>query len=188
MTPSNSSRRARMLLIAIAVSVAAPACGGPATLSMSPPGPDAPTLAVPRFEADDPRVNTAGFVGQTTRMSRVVDETTYTLMIFAVGDVLTLGAMVEGSFDGAAAWRVGDRSFTVPVTRDDRGTTEVQATGEELVGRHGGFDAFDWVNVEVPLAEWLPDGTPVALEFRSGSGTVTLPEGADAYVSELAIR
>lgn len=174
--------------VALAVSIAASACGGSAAPPVPPPGAEAPALTVPRFAHDDPRVNTAGFVGQTTRMSRIVDGTTYTLMIFAVGDVLTLGAMVEGPFDGTAEWRVGDRSFVVPVTRDDRGRDVVPVTGENLVGRHGGFDEFDWVNVEVPLAEWLPDGTPVALAFRSGSLDVALPEGARAYVSELAIR
>jgi len=170
----------------LTASVGMAACSGTAPGAPAPD--DAPTLTVPRFEADDPRVDTPGFVGQTTRMSRVVDETTYTLMIFAVGEVLTLGAMVEGSFDGTAEWRGGDRSFTVPVARDDRGAAGVPVTGEDLVGSHGGFDEFDWVNVEVPLAEWLPDGTTVGLTFRSGSGTVALPEGADAYVSELAIR
>jgi hypothetical protein len=62
------------------------------------------SLTVPHFAVDDPRVNTAGFVAQTTRINRDVDGTTFTLMIFAVGDVVTLGAMVNGDFEGAAEW------------------------------------------------------------------------------------
>jgi hypothetical protein len=148
-------------------------------------GSGAPTLTVPHFSADDPRVGTAGFVGQTTRLSFVEGETTYTLMAFAVGDVLTLGAMVEGPFDGTAEWRVGGRSFSVPVTRANRGSDEVPVTGAEVTGRHGGFRDFDWVNVEVPLDDWLPDGTVVGLSFRAGGRSITLPEGGGVYASEV---
>ena len=40
-----------------------------------------PPLVVPHFAADDQRVNTAGFVRETTRMNREVGDTIYTLMI-----------------------------------------------------------------------------------------------------------
>jgi hypothetical protein len=61
----------------------------------------------------------------------------------------------------------------------------VPVTGAELTGRHGGFRDFDWVNVEVPLDDWLPDGTVVGLTFRAGGRSITLPEGGGVYASEV---
>jgi hypothetical protein len=143
---------------------------------------------VPRFRADDPRIGTAGFVSQTTRIDRAVDGTTYTLMIFAVGDAVTLGAMVNGTFDGMATWSVGDRTFQVPLRRANRGRNDVPVTGERLAGEHGGFDAFDWINVDVPLDEWLRDGTRVRLAFLGEGLTVALPSDDGWFVSALAQR
>jgi len=143
---------------------------------------------VPQFKIDDPLVGTAGFVTRTTRIHRPVGGTTFTLMAFAVGDVLTLGAMVEGPFDGTAHWTVGQRTFSVPVRRSNRGTTDVAVSGQTLVGQHGGFNAFDWVNVEVPIDEWLPNGTRVRLEFEAEGASVVLPEDGRWFVSEVAPR
>ena len=158
-----------------------------------PIDPPAQVLTVPWFRADDPRIGTAGFVSQTTRIDRAVDGTTYTLMIFAVGERVTLGAMVNGDFDGVATWLVGDRAFDVPLSRSNRGRRDVSVTARvpdslRLTGEHGGFGAFDWVNVDVPLDEWLEDGTRVRLEFRADGLHVPLPSEHGWFVSALAER
>ena len=145
-------------------------------------------MIVPHFAAGDPRVNTAGFVGQTTRIDRTLGDDTFTLMIFAVGDVVTLGAMIRGEFAGTADWVMGDHSFSVPLRRANRGRTDVPVEGPSLVGQHGGFDDYDWVNVDVPIEDWMPDGTRVRLEFRSEERTVTLPGPERWFVTSLTPR
>jgi hypothetical protein len=121
-------------------------------------------------------------------MNTIVGDDTFTLMIFAVGDVLTLGAMVRGDFDGTASWRVGDRSFAVPLRREDRGRSDVRTTRAGLVGQHGGFDDYDWVNVEVPIGEWWSDGVLVRLDFRGDGVEVALPDRDRWFVGTLVRR
>lgn len=172
------------------------ACGGPArTPSTSPlasssnsPSQPHDRLVVPQFAVDNPLIGTPGFVAHTTRINRPVEGTTFTLMAFAIGDVLTLGAMVEGPFDGTAHWTVGERTFSVPVRRSNRGTTDVAVSGQALVGQHGGFNAFDWVNVEVPIDEWLPNGTRVRLEFEAADARVVLPHDGGWFDAVVAPR
>ncbi len=153
-----------------------------------------PELLVPQFTAEDERVGTAGFVRETTRINRDLDGVTYTLMIFAVGEKLTLGAMVKGEFEGTAHWRVGERRLSLPFSRDNRGGATVRVESalpmEELNGEHAGFDDFDWVNVDVPLGEWLPaPGTAVSLAFAKEDGfEVRLPARGKTFSSALEKR
>jgi hypothetical protein len=109
-------------------------------------------------------------------------------MAFAVGDALTLGAMVNGTFEGVATWNVDDRTFQVPLSRANRGRGDVRVTGQPLTGEHGGFAAFDWVNVDVPLGEWLQDGTRVRLAFRSEGIDLALPDHDGWFRSALVER
>jgi len=176
-----------VLAILVTLGSACSSGGGGASVERTAPV-DAPILSVPHFEADDPRIETAGFVGLTTRVSREASGTTHTLMIFAVDDVLTLGAMVEGDFEGTVHWEVGDRTFSVPLSRSNRGRREVAAEGRGLAREYGGFDAFDWVNVEVPLDAWLPDGTPVRLEFRPEDGAPLSVPAEGRLVSRVEAR
>ncbi len=149
--------------------------------SAAPPPPDEEPLVVPHFAAEDPRVGTAGFVRETTRVNETRGETTFTLMVFAVGDRLTLGAMVRGQYNGTAVWAVGDRSFSVPLDRSNRGRTDIAVDGVPGGGRHGGFDDYDWVNVEVPLAVWLSDGTRVRLTYEVPGADVVVIPGPDRW-------
>lgn len=142
-------------------------------------------LLVPHFEGDDPVVGTAGFVARTARVSQEVAGTTFTLMTFAVGDVLTLGAMVDGDFEGTAEWVVDDRTFSVPLRRTNRGRADVEVQGQPLLGQHGGFNAFDWVNVEVPRDEWLDDETRIRLTFLAADGEYVLPAPGEWFVASL---
>lgn len=172
-------------ILAVALSLVALTSASDAPAARSEPN---VPLVVPHFAADDERVGTAGFVRFTTRESVEREGTTYTLMIFAVGDVLTLGAMIEGTFEGAAHWEVGDRSFSVPMRRSDRGSDEIAATGAALVGQHGGFDAFDWVNVEVPLDAWLAEGTSIRLRYSGETVEVALPGGSEWFEASIEER
>ncbi len=143
-------------------------------------------LTVPHFSADDPSVNTGGFVARTTRVVRDVGDTSFTLMAFAVGSTATLGAMVNGPFEGTATWTVGERTFSVPLSRSNRGMA-VSVDGVAADGAHGGFDSWDWVNVDLPVDGWLPDGTEVRVDFVGDGRTVSIPaEGA--LVSKLETR
>lgn len=159
---------------------------GPATL----PGREA---AIPVFAADDARVQTAGFVGQTLRLKKDHEGTNYTLMAFAVGDTLTLGAMVKGPFTGDVRWQVGDRSLTFPF---DAAKAALGATvtvdddpAKTLRGHGAAFRGTAWINVDVPLAEWLQDGTSMQLTFHANDGALlALPDIGYYYVARLASR
>lgn len=188
MRPSLFLLLAPPLLVAAACAASPGAEAGASPAAASPASTAPRPLVVPRFAEDDARVNTAGFVGLTTQVDRESGGTTHTLMVFAVGEVLTLGAMVEGDFDGRATWQVGARSFSVPLRRANRGSSSVTVEGEPLQGRHGGFRDFDWVNVEVPLSEWLPDGTPVRLEFRAADGSHVAVPAAGSYAARVEAR
>lgn len=154
-------------------------------------GPDA---EVPVFAADDERVNTAGFVGETLRLHRERDGVRYTLMAFAVGDTLTLGAMVKGAFDGLVRWKIGGRSLSFAF--DSAGSLSevpIEVEGEPLAtvapGQGAVFRGIAWVNVELPLAEWASDGTPVQLAFLPEIGApLFLPDDGHHYRVRLARR
>ncbi len=148
-----------------------------------------PVAHVPVFAADDPRVETAGFVRETLRLTRTIDGTDYTLMAFAVGNTLTLGAMVKGEFQGRVDWLVGRRrlrfdfdtaaaSSEVPVAvREDAAWTQARFTGQGA-----SFEETHWINVELPLDDWLANDTALMLTFRPhGNDSVVLPDTGFAY-------
>jgi len=151
------------------------------------PGPEA---VIPCFAADDARVSTAGFVAQTLRLNKDADGVRYTLMAFAVGDQLTLGAMVKGAFRGTVHWRVGERELTVPFDTAAPGTeaavTVNGAPDQHFRAKGAAFRGTAWTNVELPLAAWLSPGTALQLEFTPASGTPqVLPEPGLHYVARL---
>lgn len=160
-------------------------CAGCATPgAATAPGPDA---AIPVFAADDPRVNTGGFVRETLRLHEERDDTRYTLMAFAVGDILTLGAMVRGSFAGAITWRIDGRELSLPfdtaASLADVPVSVRDEPGLELRGQGAAFRGTSWVNVELPLASWGSAGTALQLTFEPRTGEpVTLPDDGHHYV------
>jgi hypothetical protein len=152
-----------------------------------------PTVEIPVFASDDERVGTAGFVGQTLRRSYAQNGVTYTLMAFAVGDTLTLGAMVKGGFAGDVRWQVGPRTLTfVFDTNNARAKTPVRVSDDpnaDLEGQGAAFAGISWMNVDVPLSSFASGGTAVQLKFRcSADETVTLPNAGHHYVMLLAPR
>lgn len=177
----------RVPFAAVFLSVFAGAC---ATQAVSETG---PVAAIPVFAADDARVGAAGFVGETLRLSEEHDGVRYTLMAFVVGDRLTLGAMVKGSFRGTVRWTVGRRTLALPFDSAAPGAeVDVVATGAgdaRLVAQGAAFRGTAWSNVELPTAEWIAAGTPLALAFeRAVGGAVILPDPGHHYVVNLEPR
>lgn len=168
-------------------SALAAACASPAGATKA--GPEA---QVPVFAAGDARVGTAGFVAETLRLHHERDGVRYTLMAFVVGDTLTLGAMVRGKFAGEVRWRIGDRRLSfafdtdaaardVPVSERDAGT--------QLRGQGASFRGTSWVNLDLPLAGWAADGTPLELTFVPRAGAaLALPDGGYHYTMRLVPR
>lgn len=156
----------------------------------SRPGPEA---VIPHFAADDARVNTGGFVAHTLRLHRDQDDVRYTLMAFAVGDQLTLGAMVKGAFRGTVHWTVGERQLRLPFDTAAPGTeVSVMMTGApdfHLKARGAAFGGTAWTNLEVPVAGWIGAGTALQLAFFPAEGaSQVLPEPGVHYLARLERR
>ncbi|MEO6593630.1 MAG: hypothetical protein ABIP94_02630 [Planctomycetota bacterium] len=153
-------------------------------------GPDAP---VPVFAAGDARVETPGFVAETLRLHHERDGIRYTLMAFDVGEKLTLGAMVRGKFAGQVHWQVGDRRLSFPFDTESVGrdiaVTDSGDPERQLVGQSASFRGTAWVNVELPLADWVVDGTSLQLTFAPHTGAkLALPDEGHHYVLRLVSR
>lgn len=154
---------------------------------------DGAPAAIPVFRADDSRIGTAGFVQQTLRIHAEHDGVRYTLMAFAVGDTLTLGAMVRGSFRGEVRMQVGAHDLRWPFDVEHP-PQEVDIAvdggrGASRIGHGASFRGTAWVNVELPLSAWLRDGDPLHLEFLRDDGThVDLPSADQHYVTRFEPR
>jgi hypothetical protein len=179
-------------LFALFVVALSAACSGSA--ERASPGLAAaggPPLQIPAFAASDPRVGKEGFVGETLRVRKEVDGTTFTLMAFAVGDTLTLGAMIKDTFRGTVHWTVGARELRVPFDAAAPVKCPVEVSGSDvrLVAEGAGFRGTSWTNIELPRTEWLPDGTPLQLEFLPEKGAaVAFPDRDVGYVAHYAQR
>ena len=57
-------------------------------------------LEIPSYPADDPRTETGGFVREVRLVEVESDATNYILMAWRTGEILTLGAMTQGPFEG----------------------------------------------------------------------------------------
>lgn len=152
-----------------------------------------PPLAVPAYRADDPVVNQGGFVNQVRLVEVEREGTSYILMAWAVGDTMTLGAMVRGPYAGDAVWRVGSYGFRVALNdrEDAPAVVDVSApSGTGLTAQAAGFQGFRWVNVDVDRATWFRDGkADLALEFVPTVGEpIVLPDEGRAYEARLVER
>lgn len=157
--------------------------------SSSKPGPIA---EIPVFAANDARVADAGFVTQTLRLSEERGGTRYTLMAFGTGEMLTLGAMVQGAFRGTVEWTLGRRTLSLPFDAADPGrpaTVAVHGGGGPIAAAGASFRGTAWTNVEVPMA-WAGDGTALQLRFvpEGGGGALVLPDAGHHYVVHLQPR
>ena len=139
-----------------------------------------PDLTVPSFAEDDERVETAGFVRETRRVSRTrtmpqpdgpdatAVEETFILMAFAVGDVLTLGAMTRQPFAGTVHLELGAARLSFDWDTETRDAVSVAVAGSEalaalsLKGQRASFRGTHWVNLELPVADaWTGDAVPL---------------------------
>ena len=175
---------------ASALVVAGGILGGCANVSgvHTRPGPRA---EIPHFTAGDPRVETAGFVRETLRVSIDRADRTHTLMAFAVGETLTLGAMVTGGFRGLVRWKIGGRRISFAMnTAGSLENIPVEIEGEPTTpaptGQGASFRGTTWVNIELPLADWVSDGTPLQLVFlpEIGEHPLFLPDDGFHYEVE----
>lgn len=162
----------------------------PETAPTTLPG---PVADIPVFASDDPRVGTAGFVGQTLRLTQQHEGITYTLMSFVVGDTLTLGAMVKGTFAGDVRWSMGQRQLKFPFHTAAAQTGTFASVSDnptaKIEGQGATFRGTAWMNFDLPLASWISNGAPLQLTFVSHDGAnVTLPDTGHHYVVQLTPR
>ncbi|MCB9885115.1 MAG: hypothetical protein H6838_06455 [Planctomycetes bacterium] len=156
------------------------------------PADSGPALDVPVFAADDARVGTAGFVGQTLRVHREQDGVRYTLMLFRVGDTWTLGAMVKGDFAGEVRWTIDGRGLRIPFTTSaPAGKSQVYAEpggAKVATAENASFRGTAWTNVEMP-AGCMRDGSHVQLQFVPANGAaIDLPEAGGGYTVHQVAR
>lgn len=147
-----------------------------------------PVASIPVFAADNPAVETPGFVAQTLRLSVEKFDTRYTLMAFVVGDELTLGAMCKGPFRGKVHWVVGGRKLAVAFDTANPGQeAQVEVMGDKARLKAEGAATADtaWTNIAVP-AKWVANGTALQLQFTPDSGVpIVLPDAESHYVVQL---
>jgi hypothetical protein len=150
-----------------------------------------PAANIPVFAAEDPAVNTPGFVAKTLRLSVERFDTRYTMMAYVVGDKLTLGAMAKGPFRGKVHWLVGSRKLSVAFDAAAPGkVAKVDVSGDKatLAAAGAAFDGTAWTNIEMP-ANWVADGTPLQLTFTPDTGVpIVLPEAEARYVVKLETK
>lgn len=159
---------------------------------------ETPDLAIPRFDADDDRVGTAGFFGRTLRTGRLTAPSPADaevdpppahrrLMAFAVGDTLTLGALTDQSFEGSVEFQVGAMTFSLPWnTAEAQGPIPARSTGSidtRAQGQPGSFRGQHWVNLELPLEDVLPGAHgPLRLVWKPKEGpALALPGGPEPF-------
>lgn len=132
-----------------------------------------PDLRVPHFAADDARVNGAGFVHLTRRIWRTLPPAadaapkradgeaapSFGLMVYAVGDELTIGAFTKQAFEGRFTIDVGEISLVYAWDTEDERLFSVTAKGLESAPEPhaASFRGSYWVTVDVPLAKALPE-------------------------------
>jgi len=115
------------------------------------------------------------------------------MMAFVVGDTLTLGAMVNGTFAGSVQWQVGERTLAFPfdteAVRSGAIVTVSDDPNAKLEGQGASFRGTSWLNVDLPLADWGGNGSALQLTFTSKDAEVlTLPEVGYHYVMKLVSR
>jgi hypothetical protein len=165
------------------------ACGT-STPTAPRPGPE---IKIPVFAADDARVGKGGFVQETLRLHQEIDGVRYTLMVFVVGETLTLGAMTKGGeFKGTVQWTLGGRTlrtaFDSSKPAKDAEVTVTGGTGA-LVAHGAAFNGTSWMDVEMPVSQWLPEGALLSLTFTPEHGaSKTLPESGASYVARFVVK
>ena len=152
-------------------------------------------MTIPSYSIDDPRPQSGGFVSQVRLAEIERAGTRYILMAWEVGDVLTLGAMTQGPFEGEVDWRIGDAHIHFSVDAES-GSGKVPVTAsaapngvEPLSGERAGFRDFRWTNVELRTSQWLSERSgALSVSFRANDGAVVSLPPAGAYAMHLAAR
>ncbi|MEM7204045.1 MAG: PQQ-binding-like beta-propeller repeat protein [Planctomycetota bacterium] len=156
---------------------------------------DGPVLEIPSYAADDPRPKSGGFVREVRLAEVERDGTKYILMAWEVGEVLTLGAMTQGPFEGDVDWRLDDAHVRFAVTTEPRSgkvavvAKHASAGASPLEGRKAGVGDYRWTNVDLPSPLWFARRRgAVSLTFRAKDGAVvTLPQNG-SYAARMVAR
>lgn len=138
-------------------------------------GPVTVPLEILVYSTDDPRPSSGGFVSKAKRAIVEVGEAEYSLMVWAVGDRVMLGAMAKSEDRYEASFRM-PQPMTFALGPDAHGNL-MDAQGSETTASGAGFRGFHWVTFEMPR-EKLPEGSPLSLCFydRSWDASDTHPE------------
>ena len=140
-------------------------------------------LEIPSYPADDPRTETGGFVREVRLVEVESDATNYILMAWRTGEILTLGAMTQGPFEGDVRWSINGAvlDFTAELKPASQHVV-VRATGAppaaaDAFGETAGFRDYRWTNIELKAPLWITgDECSLTLTFQPKTGSrVSLP-------------
>ena len=151
-----------------------------------------PWLRVPQFAKDDERVETAGFVRLTQRVDRHQGEGRFSLMAFAVGDRITLGAMVKGAdFKGKLRFRINKVSATFDFDSEKPSKEPIPgmmkgSIDTKLVGEQASFRGVHWITVEFAKSDlWTTSFPSLALDFLPSKGEALSLPATGTYSARL---
>ncbi|MDA1263766.1 MAG: hypothetical protein O2816_01650 [Planctomycetota bacterium] len=142
-------------------------------------------VVVPCYAADDERTKQPGFFASTRRVWREREGVRYQLMTFAIGELWTLGAMIQGDFAGEIELEVDGHVHGVALDTGELPTEPlpVLRNGEasQLTAQALSFRGWTWVTLE--FKKPYPN-TRFELRFLpSEQRAITLPgDGAQFWV------
>jgi hypothetical protein len=137
---------------------------------------------IPRFAAGESRVAKPDLGGDLFRIDRDVAGQKFTLLAVAVGNTLTVGARVKGSFAGNVTWRVGNHQLKFVLgARQPPAEIPIEVMGElagsNFVGRATGSQSFRQVDIDLPLDTLTNGNGALQVRFIPGDGgaAVSIP-------------
>ncbi len=148
---------------------------------------EAPRLTVPHFSADDPLVQSPGFIRRTLRVARRVDGKRFELMTYAVGESWTVGAKLQGEFAGTVELNVGGRMLVFDLDTADlpkEGVpVKVDGAASDLKGHAGSFRGWTWISLDLPIDGWAKEKRgALTLRYVPSKGTAhSIPGGGEAF-------
>lgn len=161
-----------LAILALSLGVFVSACAGTRTR----------TVLIPRFATGESRVAQPDLGGDLFRIDRDVADQKFTLLAVAVGNTLTVGARVKGSFAGNVIWHVGNRQLKFVLgARQLPAEIPIEVMGElagsNLVGRATESQGLRQVDIDLPLDTLTKGNGALQVRFLLGDGgaSVSIP-------------